>query len=73
MSEAYRVKVDKDRVIGKINRQIYGYLVEHVGRCVYGGIYEEGSSLSDERGFRKDVLEALRKARCPMCHQRFDL
>ena len=66
MSETYRIKVDKDRIIGKINRQVYGYLVEHVGRCVYGGIYEEGSPLSDESGFRKDVLEALKRARCPV-------
>ena len=64
MSETYAIKVDGDRIIGKIDPRIYGYLVEHVGRCIYGGIYDEGSPLSDERGFRKDVLEALRRTRC---------
>ena len=64
MSEPYRIKVDKDRIIGKINPQIYGYLVEHMGRLIYGGIYDEGSPLSDDRGFRKDVLAALRRTRC---------
>lgn len=64
MSETYAIKVDKDRIIGKIDPRIYGYLVEHVGRSIYGGIYDEDSPLSDERGFRKDVLEALRKTRC---------
>ena len=64
MSEPYRIKVDKDRIIGKINPQIYGYLAEHMGRLIYGGIYDEGSPLSDDRGFRKDVLAALRRTRC---------
>ena len=34
--------------------------MEHLGRCVYGGIYEPGSPLSDANGFRKDVLEAVK-------------
>jgi alpha-N-arabinofuranosidase len=37
--------------------------VEHLGRCIYGGLYEEGSPLSDDRGFRKDVLGLLRELR----------
>jgi alpha-L-arabinofuranosidase len=55
-----RIKIDTDRQIGEVNPLIYGNFVEHLGRCVYGGIYEPGSQLSDERGFRKDVLEAVR-------------
>lgn len=39
---------------------IYGNFVEHLGRCVYGGIYEKGSPLSDEKRFRKDVMEAVK-------------
>ena len=64
MSEPYRIKVDKDRIIGQINPQIYGYLAEHMGRLIYGGLYDEGSPLSDDRGFRKDVLEALKRTGC---------
>ena len=38
-----RIKIDKDRVIGEISPLLYGNFVEHLGRCVYGGIYEPGS------------------------------
>lgn len=37
-----------------------------MGRCIYGGIYEPGSPLSDENGFRKDVLEALKDLNIPV-------
>jgi len=55
-----RIKIDIDRKIGEVDRNLYSNFVEHLGRCVYGGIYEPGSPLSDEDGFRKDVLEAVR-------------
>lgn len=55
-----RIKIDVERQIGEVSPLIYGNFVEHLGRCVYGGIYEPGSPLSDERGFRTDVLEAVR-------------
>ncbi len=55
-----RIKIDKDRVIGEISPLLYGNFVEHLGRCVYGGIYEPGSPLADENGFRKDVLQAAK-------------
>ena len=51
-----RIKIDFDRQIGTIDRNIYGNFTEHLGRCIYGGIYDEGSPLSDSDGFRKDVL-----------------
>lgn len=55
-----RIKIDIDRQIGEVNKNIYGNFVEHLGRCVYGGIYDEGSSLADEDGIRLDVLEAVK-------------
>lgn len=55
-----RIKIDVERTIGEVNEMIYGNFVEHLGRCVYGGIYDPGSPLSDENGFRKDVMEAVR-------------
>jgi len=55
-----RIKIDLDRVIGEVDKNIYGNFVEHLGRCVYGGVYEPGSPLSDEKGFRKDVMAAVK-------------
>jgi alpha-N-arabinofuranosidase len=55
-----RIKIDLDRTIGRIDKNLYGNFVEHLGRCVYGGIYEPGSPLADQNGFRKDVLEAIK-------------
>ncbi len=42
---------------------MFGGFVEHLGRCIYGGLYDEGSPLADDRGFRKDVLGLLRELR----------
>ncbi len=53
-----RVKIDTERSIGDIDPLIYGNFAEHLGRCIEGGIFEEGGSLSDQNGYRKDVLEA---------------
>ena len=55
-----RIKIDIDRAIGKIDNKIYGNFVEHLGRCVYGGIYDLNSPQADEKGFRKDVLKAVK-------------
>ncbi|MGA2119918.1 MAG: alpha-N-arabinofuranosidase, partial [Bryobacteraceae bacterium] len=53
------IKIDTDRVIGEVDPHLFGNFTEHLGRCIYGGIFEEGSPLADENGFRKDVLEAV--------------
>lgn len=55
-----RIKIDTERTIGEIDKNLYGNFVEHLGRCVYGGIYEPGSPLADEKGYRKDVKEAVK-------------
>lgn len=57
------VRVDVERVVGTIDPKIYGNFAEHLGRCIYGGIYDPGSPLSDERGFRTDVAEMVRRLR----------
>lgn len=54
------IKLDTDRVIGEVHRHLFGNFAEHVGRCIYGGIFEEGSPLADADGFRKDVMQAVR-------------
>jgi alpha-N-arabinofuranosidase len=55
-----RIKIDIDRTIGEVDPLLFGNFAEHLGRMIYGGIYEEGSRLSDANGFRTDVLEAVR-------------
>jgi alpha-N-arabinofuranosidase len=59
------VRIDLRRRLGAIDRNIYGGFIEHLGRCVYGGIFEPGSPLADGQGFRHDVLEAMRRLRPP--------
>jgi len=58
-----RIAVDPARRLGSLDRNVFGGFIEHLGRCVYGGIYDEGSPLADERGFRQDVLALLRELR----------
>ncbi|KAH7324318.1 glycoside hydrolase superfamily [Stachybotrys elegans] len=60
------ISVDPSAVISKIDDNVYGGFTEHMGRCIYGGIYDPGSELSDDNGFRKDVIEAMRELRVPV-------
>ena len=55
-----RVKIDTERVIGDIDPKIYGNFIEHLGRCIDGGVFDEKSPLSDSNGFRKDVMAAVK-------------
>ncbi|HKE56560.1 MAG TPA: alpha-L-arabinofuranosidase C-terminal domain-containing protein [Pyrinomonadaceae bacterium] len=56
-----RIKVDTDRTIGEVDPLLFGNFSEHLGRMIYGGIYEEGSPLSDANGYRMDVMEAVKQ------------
>jgi alpha-L-arabinofuranosidase len=56
-----RIKVDLDRTLGDIDPNIFGGFVEHLGRCVYGGVYDPGSPLADENGLRSDVRAAIER------------
>ncbi len=55
------VLLDKDFVIGRTDPRLFGAFVEHLGRCVYGGIYEPGHPTADEKGFRGDVLALVKE------------
>ena len=57
---AARIKIDTDRQIGEVNPLLFGNFAEHLGRVIYGGIYEEGGKLADQDGYRKDVLQATK-------------
>ncbi len=56
-----RARIDPADVIGPVSRRLFGAFVEHMGRCVYGGIYEPGHPEADEDGFRRDVLALVRE------------
>ena len=51
------VTVNKSFVIDKIDKRIYGSFIEHIGRAVYGGMYEPEHPTADDMGFRQDVME----------------
>src|SRR5215468_7686991 len=48
-------------VVAPVQRRIFGSFVEHMGRCVYGGIFEPGHPNADETGIRQDVLDLARE------------
>ncbi len=48
------------RIVGNIDPNIFGGFAEHLGRCIYGGIYQPRTPQADQDGFRTDVLQALK-------------
>ncbi len=60
------VSVRLGNEISKIDDRIYGSFIEHLGRAVYDGIYQPGNPNSDEDGFRKDVIELVKKLNVPI-------
>ena len=55
-----RIKINTENTRGAIDRKLYGNFIEHLGRCIDGGVFQEHSKLSDAAGYRRDVLEAVR-------------
>jgi alpha-N-arabinofuranosidase len=58
--------LDRDYTIARIDPRIYGSFIEHLGRAVYGGIYEPGHPSADAQGFRRDVLDMIRRIGVPI-------
>ncbi len=58
--------IESHRGLTLYNRMVFGQFLEHFHRQVYGGVFEPGSPLADGRGFRRDVIEALRELRVPI-------
>ena len=52
--------------IGEVDPRLYGSFIEHLGRAVYGGIYEPDHPTADANGFRQDVLELVRELGVPI-------
>ncbi|MDQ2681915.1 MAG: alpha-L-arabinofuranosidase, partial [Chloroflexota bacterium] len=55
------VALDAAFRVGPVDRRLYGSFVEHLGRAVYGGIYEPDHPTADDMGFRQDVLDLVRE------------
>ena len=58
--------VNHHYTIGSIDKRLYGSFIEHLGRAVYGGIYEPSHPTADAQGFRGDVLELVRRLNIPI-------
>ena len=60
-SEAAHIHIDTNRIISPVSPLLFSGFAEHMGRCIYGGIYEPDSPHADAKGLRRDVLAALRE------------
>ncbi len=61
------ISVNVKREMSTINRNIFGHFAEHLGRCIYQGIYVgEDSTIPNVNGMRTDVVEALRGIKIPV-------
>ena len=56
-----RLVINPAYTVGPVRRRTFGSFVEHLGRCVYTGIFEPGHPTADEQGFRGDVLDLVRE------------
>ncbi|PYT27274.1 MAG: alpha-N-arabinofuranosidase [Acidobacteria bacterium] len=61
-----RVVLDTTRTRADLDRNLLGSFLEHLGRAVYGGVYEPGSPLADANGLRKDVIDEVRTLGVPI-------
>lgn len=61
-----KVTVDKNFILGDIDKRLYGSFIEHLGRAVYEGIYQPESPFADEQGLRKDTLELVKELNVPI-------
>ena len=62
-----RLVIDANKKVSKINKEIQGHFSEHLGRCIYGGLYVgEDSEIPNVNGMRSDVVEALKQIKVPV-------
>jgi alpha-N-arabinofuranosidase len=66
MSHLAQITLHPEYVIGAIDPRIYGSFVEHMGRAIYGGLYEPDHPAADADGFRQDVIDLVRELDIPI-------
>lgn len=60
------IVVDNQGIISPIDKRLYGSFIEHLGRAVYGGIYQPGHPSANKRGFRNDVIKLVKRLNVPI-------
>lgn len=60
------IKICRDFTVGEVDKRLFGSFIEHLGRAVYGGIYEPTHPTADDKGFRKDVMEMIKRLNVPI-------
>ncbi len=65
-NERAKITVEKGNIIGKVDKNVFGSFAEHLGRCIYNGIYEPKHGEADEYGFRKDVMDLVKELGIPI-------
>lgn len=66
MLSSAKITIHKDFTVGDIDPRLFGSFIEHLGRAVYGGIYEPGHAMAGPDGFRKDVLNLVSELNVPV-------
>ena len=62
-----KLVINENKTEGHINPEIYGHFSEHLGRCIYEGLYvKEDSGIPNVNGMRTDVVEALKEMQIPV-------
>jgi len=61
-----RARIDQRYFRSDLDRRVLGAFLEHLGRAVYTGVYDPDNSLSDSRGFRRDVIDEIRQMGVPI-------
>ncbi len=62
-----KITLNPARSVGTINKNIFGHFSEHLGRCIYGGLFVgKDSPIPNKNGMRTDVVEALKNIKVPV-------
>lgn len=61
-----KLKINRNKVVSKIDERLYGSFIEHMGRAVYEGIYDPTHETANDAGFRQDVIELIKELNVPL-------
>lgn len=64
--QTVKMTLDREYVVSKVDERIFGSFIEHLGRAVYGGIYQPDHESADKNGFRQDVIDLVKELNVPI-------